>query len=103
MIESQLRILTDPKQKSFHETAALELLRIWDELYRKDPKRYSQKSIKAATRYLNLFPQSKNWEISARRLAEYYTDANDHSAAVKVLEKICDRYLNKENFWRLKG
>jgi predicted negative regulator of RcsB-dependent stress response len=103
MIESQLHILANPKQHAFHEEATLELFKIWDELYKKDPKKYSERSIGAAERFIKAFPKSKSWELGARRLAEYHSDLNNHKAAVDVLKLTYEKFPNEENFWRLQN
>ncbi len=103
MLDAQQRILEDVKLKDRHEEATLETLKIWNDLYTKDPKKYRSFAIQAAVSFIRKYPKSKGWELSARRLSEYYMDAGEVADAANLMDDVYSRFPSPENFWRLQN
>ena len=101
MMQTQNYILKDPKQAAFHQEATLEILRIWDELYRKNPGQFRARAVKQGLEFLKKYPDSKSAELTAYRVSEYFADAKDYSSAMKVLNNSFAKTNNQETFFKL--
>lgn len=103
MLETHLLVLNDKRFVAKHEATALEICKIWDDIYKKNPKKFREKSIVATTHFLDRFPNSKHSLSIAIRLSEYLQDDESYAKAAKVLDQAYEKTASEDLFFRLQS
>lgn len=103
MLESYVLVLQDKRFVAKHETAALEICKIWDELYKKNPDKFRKKSIISSNYFVRSFSKSSHATAISLRLAEYHIDAKNYAQAVAVLERTFINSKSVDVFYRLQS